>query len=262
MTTEKAKSFVKRHRLVLSVLLAVLLVWFFGGVEALQKCVEQTTRDHDQNYFTIYRLFVRSYTGCVVGFAEDHDSIILGVGTLALAVFTYRLWRSTQTLAVDAEKASRDTIAQMQKAEQRQLRAYVFLDRIVCLKPNVTYPQMSQYRIIVKNSGQTPAHEVRTLAAHSYGPIGLKGRIPIPEPSEDATRDIIPAGGQLVTEIPDFALAPNETAAILAGKATIYLHGTILYRDVFGNEHYSNFRHYRLPNSHAFGGSPDGNDAS
>lgn len=80
----------------------------------------------------------------------DWTAAAVALFTLALAVVTYFLWRSTKALANEARNTS-----------TRQLRAYVFpvqFEKLIGASTNV--------RVTAKNFGQTPAYKI-AMTAHA-----------------------------------------------------------------------------------------------
>jgi hypothetical protein len=89
---------------------------------------------HDRNEFT--------------GFFERYEKVIMGLGTLILAVATGFLWWATRALVVGAEETA-----------QRQLRAYVCVDGVELR--NFGTSKGVEIAIRFKNVGLTPAYEVK-----------------------------------------------------------------------------------------------------
>lgn len=172
----------------------------------------------------------------------DWTAAAVALFTLALAVVTYFLWRSTKALADEARNTS-----------TRQLRAYVFpvqFEKLIGASTNV--------RVTAKNFGQTPAYKI-AMTAHAE----LAG-------SEDHLTPVTDAG-------PSFGiLAPSSVTTVLAlermaipntptqaeiDSATfaLYVHGLIAYTDTFGKKRWSRFR--QIHDGHQFVACRSGNDA-
>ncbi len=128
---------------------------------------------------------------------------------------------------------------------QRQLRAYVVAD---ARDVEIVGPENEvrvTVRICIKNTGQTPAHDLRVVSKTELieHPIKMPFDFTLvsgPDPSaavlgageltESESRPERPFGGD------EMMMARAEEAG-----ARIYTWGTITYRDVFGNAHYTNF---------------------
>jgi len=184
--------------------------------------------------------------------------------TGVLAVFTFRLWRATQTLVRDAEVAARDTIAQMQRAEERELRAYVTAEGgtisnvfpaqlpvaayIALLRMPTSTPLNNgfmQVEVTIKNSGKTPAYRVEHWANVQGSEYPLVSPL-IPEGARSSgymSRAIISPGGTNQKPITAVALTADQLTTLGAGTHAIYVYGEIRYRDAFGKDRWTRYRY-------------------
>jgi len=89
----------------------------------------------------------RDWSGKVIAIA----TLLLAGVTAALAIFTYRLWKSTGALVEENAETA-----------ERELRAYVFV-REACLGNTATEPVRAY--IVFENSGKTPPTESRFRCA-------------------------------------------------------------------------------------------------
>jgi hypothetical protein len=149
----------------------------------------------------------------------------------------------------------------MRVTARQQLRAYVFVDSIVM--GNVTTPLawevVSSYtptgaeithtalgpvtRMVIKNTGQTPAHRVVHWGDIVLREFPLKGKLPPFKRALFITKTSIPAGGvsfkNLIMPRP---LLADEVGDLKKGVKAIYVFGYIKYRDAFGKRRITHYR--------------------
>lgn len=170
--------------------------------------------------------------------------------TGVLAVSTVALWWSTRGLVIGAEKTA-----------ERQLRAYVLVDRAVM-------EGSSEAHVIFRNSGQTPAYDVSYREGIAYREYPLLHG-PLPEPKDSGSGAIPLAPGRELTAI---ILANRSTydEGIAQGRPEdtrhLYIYGDIAYRDAFGEGRTTKFRLvYRTLDRHTgteLVASAEGNEAT
>ena len=150
--------------------------------------------------------------------------------TGGLAVFTFKLWKSTNQLVIGAEKTA-----------QKQLRAYVMIDKaqIVGLGDG----QTPVAHLVIKNAGQTPAYHLTGIGGIAMGiswealqPSTQNGPLQMTHAS---------LGPNCITE--QFYPAPRqlhcgENADLLNGSKTIFVYGEMHYRDTFDIDHFIEYR--------------------
>jgi len=174
---------------------------------------------------------------------EAASAITLALFTIALFWSTYGLWDATGTTINDARKSS-----------ERELRAYVGVERLdfrvtsqvkgyVPIDPtasNTTYPD---YLVVkVKNYGQTPAKNVETKTVVVTGPFlftlpqGFNYDSFIEQPS---TLNNVVTEGFLSKDQPEEVTIPIPDANIVwdarLKNVTIIVFGRIYYRDIFNS---------------------------
>jgi hypothetical protein len=159
------------------------------------------------------------------------------------------------------------TLVHMRESSERQLRAYVVaeLGNIVNVAnplpvggnpapqtdARVIYPNGPVARIQIKNTGQTPAFEVRHWGDICIREYPLVSELPPKPPG------LIPVAsnlGQGIISTKRFTrhslLTPQQTTDLMKGIIAIYVYGEISYTDAFGIERHTQ---YRLMH-HPFGG--------
>jgi hypothetical protein len=137
------------------------------------------------------------------------------------------------------------TVFVMRRTGQRQLRAYIVAG---ATDVDIHGPEneVSVSSVIsIKNTGQTPAHELsvvsRTrLLAH---PIKMPFDFTL-RTGDDPSRTVLGAGQDIESESPaekPFTGDEMMRAKNPEGGFRIYTWGSVTYRDVFGRKHYTNF---------------------
>jgi hypothetical protein len=132
---------------------------------------------------------------------------------------------------------------------KRQLRAYVFPIEAVLKKLYIG--EITEYRVVIKNTGQTPAYKLRHIDRFAFVDFPLKE--PLPEAiitSENFTRTHLGPGGTLeksgAAHRPDGTPVPLTDGAlkkIKDGKAAIYTYGKIDFVDAFKRERWVKYRY-------------------
>jgi hypothetical protein len=161
---------------------------------------------------------------------------VLGIkpGEWLLGIVTWMLWVATVSLVKSA-----DTNA------ERQLRAYIVAKAVDANMSGSDSAVMVTVKIVIKNTGQTPAHDLRIVSKTELLPHPIKmpfnfTLISGPDPSAS----LLGSNESIESES-----EPNEpfdgNAMMVAAEpesgARIYTWGTITYRDVFGNNQWTNF---------------------
>lgn len=153
-------------------------------------------------------------------------TIIMSIATCFLAIFSLLQTRVVQHTA------------------NRQLRAYVIYQKSDGIDLENT---VQNFRVVIKNSGQTPAYDVTHKAAYI-----LRVDNPTQEFIEKIARELIAkapgsicvlGGGEQLTlpSAPGFTLTPEQLAGIRSGTIVVYLVGEIRYVDIFGDSHLTTY---------------------
>lgn len=206
----------------------------------------------------------RWFAGFYCFFAE-HEKFWVSFGTIILAAVTLILGAATVFLY----RATRDLVRGADKTSERQLRAYVCVQRskIRNFPPDEEITEFVQAHIIAKNTGQTPAYQVI-----SWIGIGLDEFPPQQAPSDPImdrqARSVIGPGGELhLTVFLNQRLDPKHLAALSAGTHALRVIGKIDYLDAFGKARWTRFNlfyggSYGLNTGLALNHGPDGNEAT
>jgi hypothetical protein len=164
------------------------------------------------------------------GYRLKVTDTLLVAFTFLLFWATLALWLSTRRLVSGAEITAK-----------RQLRAYVDLmsGQVIDFGiPNRPF----RVRIVVKNSGQTPAYEVDQWV--SVGPDDIPPKIGFPPPSPEipSIKSTLAPGAVSTTLQECEPLSAMQIEKIRSGKAAIWAWGEIAYKDAFGEDRKSWFR--------------------
>jgi hypothetical protein len=132
------------------------------------------------------------------------------------------------------------TIWVMIVTSRRQLRAYVFPDNVALMDgimlnpPQPVHSNEPGVALIVKNSGQTPAYNVRSWAMiNVIEPINEEHLV-VPKLSASVSINNIGPGGAISKAVWfGRALTANEIQDVASGARAIYLYGRIEYTDTF-----------------------------
>lgn len=123
---------------------------------------------------------------------------------------------------------------------QRQLRAYVCLDSGAVIFPE---PAVPVARIRFKNSGQTPAYDVRGSILTWFAEYPLKEALPDgPEDTRKTLEMLAPGRASTLVASRKAPLPPQCLSALGTPEFMLYVYGTIRYRDIFGKEQFTNYR--------------------
>lgn len=169
-------------------------------------------------------LVVVSYPSDVWELLGSADRTI-AVATWILALFALLQWRETR------------------EAAHAQLRAYVFVrqDENTPLKWSNDKPFHISATLVLENTGQTPAHEVR-----HWSKLGVRNH-PTPERAfgreeQPMARGSIGPGRSVLIPLEDLIVTPDEWHALFAGSKRLYTWGEVAYRDAFGRTQTTAFR--------------------
>jgi hypothetical protein len=130
----------------------------------------------------------------------------------------------------------------MSDTEQRQLRAYVFVEQAV--ETNFGGSEAPVFHVDLKNGGQTPAYHMRVWVGTDEDLFPARRAKTMPKMPQQFPTVLGPGGylhGMIPTRRP---LTDAETSDIKEGSAAIYGFGEATYEDVFGHHHFTRFKLY------------------
>lgn len=227
---------------------------------------KQTDHSADKNC-SPYEL-VLLFGARVFDFLHQYEGAFTALSTVAVAVFTWRLWVSTDKLweesrnALSVAQQSADAATQAAEAATRQARAAVNVERPFVYARGIGFqiksgPNFSKipesewekfaefYEVVAlfHNYGRTPAFVVNVRYGYSVSE-GL--------PSKPTYPHVARAGANEIVILPDdrhrivisdgsFVITPEERKAIDSRSATLWFWGAISYRDFFNGVATSGF---------------------
>jgi hypothetical protein len=153
-------------------------------------------------------------------------TVLLAAVTTALAIFTYKLWRSTGALVRGADETAK-----------RELRAYVFLDMSFIRN---TATESARPYIVLRNSGKTPAYR---LSVSTWGCVA-QSCAELPQLPTAITYGHLAPGAPYTLRVPmQSPLTEAQRAAVLAenGNTALYAYGEAQYIDAFKDPHHTHF---------------------
>lgn len=218
----RGRALLSRHRTVASVAVLLGIAVVLSLKPSSQIC--QIGKETHQEYCSFHNaLAVLAFK--LSALLIDFEAVAVGLGTIAIASFTYTLWRSTDKLWKAGERQL-ETVVQTQ-------RAFVFAQGFYST-PNVDKKfNVTEYLIAVdwKNTGLTPA-----LDAHS----GIAGHmVPLAQTTPPWFGQSI-AGGPTIVLGPSREMGPpslhiplDPIVHVWRGRLRIYVWARVEYRDVF-----------------------------
>ena len=148
---------------------------------------------------------------------------------------------------------------------RRQLRAYVFITQTEVNGVASTTQPVSQ--LVIRNTGQTPAHDVMVYGNMIFDEFPLKKDLPVLVFSDpQLTKENLGPGSERYKW--EYALTPlneEQITKMHAGTHALYVYGEIRYRDVFRKKRFTKYLYYTGGNmgirGTILGGYPEGNEA-
>jgi hypothetical protein len=204
-----------------------------------QYCISQESGDAGhhtgkESYGGISSIVI-AYARCSGRFIDGHGAGITAFFTIVLAASTILLWQVTNK-AAEAAKAAAEHIPTVEGAYVYVLlkKETVEEDLQMIGTGLIRRDFMIQVQVSLKNFGKTPAVIERFTARLSYGggkPIsGAEARI--------QPKTIIGAGEEFEPPliVSSQVLSKADAEKIWRAEASLTLHGTLVYRDIWGNE--------------------------
>jgi hypothetical protein len=205
----------RRHKLVLLTIAAFLLL-SAASPFIQQICQPETTPN--QKYCATYQMALFFLIGSGQ-FLDAHNGVITGIATALLAYITWGLV----------------LIAKEQSATTRaQLRAYVSITQVKITK------QRQSIDIEFINTGQTPAYDPTISVDKIVGDCPLNVEL---TPRDKRRMGALGAGLRSHCTLSGFSLTVDQESRMSKGELSLYVFGRIDYKDAFGHEHWTTFRH-------------------
>lgn len=210
------------------------IFWFFESnfIYSFQTCIGQQASDntahHTQYYAGGIGAFLHAQSACTLRLVDRHNGFFAALGGLAVAAFTFTLWRSTEKLWLAGENARRDT----RRAIAANIVAARAATRSARAAENALLAEIRPIIAIVDLSWNSPTDEV-PFPHISFGirnsghKTAILGSISISTGTFVAGKTDPPSVNQAISGIYS-AIEPQET-----------LPGSILKFDTMSNTRYS-----------------------
>ncbi len=120
---------------------------------------------------------------------------------------------------------------------RRSLRAYVCVTQC-----HITLTNQPEGMVEIRNSGQTPAYNIKHWIGVSLNTHPLTGSLEDPKNQDGSIAVLGKDGVQALTVILKKPLEGHLQTILGTPKCTPYVYGKITYEDIYGNEWETNFR--------------------
>jgi len=138
-----------------------------------------------------------------------------------------------------AGQQTQQIIERMKDTAKKELRAYVCISTAQIAFIQERAPSVE---VQLKNSGKTPAHDVRMWIALGDGPYPWRTFPPAPE-GLDMSISVIGPGEEPQAMEKQFRVFPEDLKLIIGTPIlSLYVWGKVTYRDIFGDEWYTEYR--------------------
>jgi hypothetical protein len=251
---------------------ALLFAVHLGWIPAPHEICERNANTHQNTCSSHDPAFVVVLEGFKI--LQQGSEAIIALGTLALAIFTFTLWRATDRLLTSAKedgarmersiteaakaasamegvatamennaKNTETVVSQQRRFGEMQMRAYLSV-----LIGSATYQERErnwkfEARPLLKNTGNTTARKIKWRIGAAILPIPLPDDFKFPLPPALKGSSIMGAfqDGNMMGTVPDFV----DDAAIAEIKRgtgrSLFVWGYVRYEDVFGKLHRNTF---------------------
>jgi len=191
----------------------------------------------------------------IEGFIDRHDTLLTVLSAFAVAAFTGTLWWVTFGLFTMAKQQAADTRESLDiskvSADAAQKSAHVaevaliigqraYVSAISSKIKNINSAIPVEATVTVKNSGNTPAHDVAIKTCIAF--VDFFPGQHLPESRQDATTALIPPGGTVASTISGNVITQLEFQGLTDRVKALYVYGSIHYIDVFSKKCVSEFR--------------------
>ena len=177
-----------------------------------------------------------------------HWGLLAGVLTMVAAVaaayFAWRAAKATEQSVEEAKAATRaadQSVAETKATAQRQLRAYVFVERILLTEHGID--NSTYISIKIRNTGQTPAYKFRIWTQIEYNPDRMATFDPYTLPDRQGKFARMDIGGGIMRSSPYARNAQDfgNKQELLLNDTYAHAFGRISYIDCFEKERKGRF---------------------
>jgi hypothetical protein len=239
-----------RYKLRWAIFWAIVLVagiFILHESQTFSRCVHEVKNDEKYKalkespgvlveFIEIYWLRARLYVGCIGPFIDQNQGALTALATVALGIFTYALWRSTDRLwdasMLQARHAER-AIGVSERSTQLQLRAYVHMEDISIVDENPKHAVI--FSIKFRNIGNTPAYRVSSIIDTT---VSIAGKPSFDPPQQRGLYYSLGPNQQHTTTV-SFSIEIWRDIirpVLVASAGSIYVFGEIRYYDAFQDQ--------------------------
>ncbi|MBR0875254.1 hypothetical protein JQ633_33180 [Bradyrhizobium tropiciagri] len=223
------------------IFICLMLVAFDIAYSLLSTC-QQTypaaSKDYHQGHCTTFGGVIPWVVGVslhpLTHFLETYEHALVSGFTVVLAVFTARLWYSTEKLW----KATRDTATNQERDTRILQRAYISVEPAGIVASGSAF--LCHPNIIIRNVGNLPAKKVRWTITHTFDESDRFNDFPVDEGAAEGEVTLSP-GTAMTQGAPRIKFDQKEFGKYY--KVFIYIWGIIIYDDGFGEIRRSRFCH-------------------
>lgn len=218
----------------------LVTAWVLDGSSFFQNCVQESATKYDSTALNVISI----HRDCFVSFVKHYRDEILATFTIILAVSTILLWFAT-----------RDLVREAQETGRRQLRAYVGIRQSDFIR--IAAGEKSEFQIVVKNFGQTPAYDLETWTDIQVDTEerNLVWRFRTVEQGSNwrfrwynsGKKVLDPGADYSILSADENVLEQSAFEEIKSKRKKIFVFGKIRYRDSFRRKHITTFSFYNRP---------------
>jgi hypothetical protein len=166
---------------------------------------------------------------------DDRHDFVSAAAALAVAIFTFTLWRATDKLWAAGERQ----LEHLSVTAERQLRAYVNVTRVTVKD----FGLRARYFVEIKNYGQTPAYRTALQVAVNLIGFPVVGQLPDVPPAA-SSKVLAPGASDFIVYETEQVLTYDQRQEIERGNSAVFVHGSITYVDAFNRNQWTTFRYY------------------
>ena len=176
----------------------------------------------------------------------SRNALLWNIAAFAAVLATLIATAWASWAATRAARAADRSVKLAEDTAKRQLRAYVLPSKfkiaglLAGQRPRITY--------LLRNVGQTPAHEVRLGAIVVWGASDASPhfmKIRFPKAAESPSKTVLGAGEEADARMVFASTITGELAdALRSGASTMVMGGAISYRDIFKRRRLVTFKVY------------------
>jgi hypothetical protein len=223
-----------RKALIFIVLMFLVFDFLFSILSTCQSGAVLARNDNCSMFSGVVPLTIGFVLHPLVGFLEKYEHPLVAGFTIILAIFTARLWYSTDKLF----GATKELVDGAADTAKRQLRAYI--EAIPHSIERNFGDQTVKITFTTKNTGATPARNVRAFSMVCILPSPLIAfNFTEPDESIVTAKTVIFPGGSFEQEAISGVKMPDALLDQVGQSKNIglYLISRIRYDDAFGDPH-------------------------